>query len=155
MGLLFSHICHKWFSQGQYIKRWSIQFHASCINTLIPNRNYKGITVAPDTNQGKYNDRDVIRKGNYYQVLNENGKKIEEVHESSVGELQGFTDRFIVFRKGSYFATYDETFRKIEEIHESTAGVFKGAAGQYMIFIKGNYAVTFDLMFKKISERYV
>lgn len=48
---------------------------------------------------------DVIRKGRYYQVLNESGKKIKEVHESSVGELQGFTDRFVVFRKGTFFLT--------------------------------------------------
>ena len=74
---------------------------------------------------------DVIRKGSYYQTLNESGKKIKDVHESSVGELQGFTDRFVVFRKGNYFATYDETFRKIKESHESSVGVFKGAAGQY------------------------
>ena len=52
----YSHICHKRFSQGLYIKTWSIQFHASCINTLIPNRNCKEITVVPDTNQGKRND---------------------------------------------------------------------------------------------------
>lgn len=29
----YSHICHKRFSQGLYIKTWSIQFHASCILT--------------------------------------------------------------------------------------------------------------------------
>lgn len=27
----YSHICHKWFSQGQYIKTWSIQLHASSV----------------------------------------------------------------------------------------------------------------------------
>ena len=95
---------------------------------------------------------DVIRKGSYYQTLNESGKKIKDVHESSVGELQGFTERFVVFRKGNYFATYDETFRKIKESHESSVGIFKGAAGQYMTFVKGNYAVTFDVMLKKLVK---
>lgn len=32
---------------------------------------------------------DVIRKGNYFQVLNESGKKIKEIHESSVGVFKG------------------------------------------------------------------
>lgn len=81
---------------------------------------------------------------------------VKEIHESSVGgELQGFTDRFVVFRKGSYFATYDETFRKIKEVHESSVGIFRGAIGQYMTFLKGSYVITFDVMFKKISERRV
>ena len=42
---------------------------------------------------------DVIRKNGWYQTLNESGKKIQEKHESSLGELQGFTDRFLVFYK--------------------------------------------------------
>lgn len=79
---------------------------------------------------------DVIRKGSFYQTLNESGKKIKEIHQNSVGELQGFTDRFIVFRKGSFFATYDENFKKIKEIHQNSVGIFRGAAGQYMTFIK-------------------
>ena len=45
----YSHICHKRFSQGLYIKMWSIQFHASAY-ILTSNRNCKEITVAPDTN---------------------------------------------------------------------------------------------------------
>ena len=99
---------------------------------------------------------DVITKSGYYQVLNERGQKIAEKPESTLGELQGFTDRFLLFHKGSYFVTYDESFRKINEVHENNnVGVFKGVAGQYMTFIKGSYVVTFDLMFKKISERHV
>ncbi len=98
---------------------------------------------------------DVITKNGYYQVLNERGQKIAEKSESALGELQGFTDRFLLFHKGNYFVTYDESFRKISEVYENNVGVFKGVAGQYMTFIKGSYVVTLDMMFKKISERHV
>ena len=43
---------------------------------------------------------DVITKNGYYQVLNERGQKIAEKSESALGELQGFTDRFLLFSKG-------------------------------------------------------
>ena len=48
---------------------------------------------------------DVITKNGYYQVLNERGQKIAEKSESALGELQGFTDRFLLFHKGDYFVT--------------------------------------------------
>ena len=91
----------------------------------------------------------------YYKILDEKGKKVKEIHVSSVGELQGFTESFIVFHKRSYYATYDESFKKIKEMHESSMGTFKSAAGQYMTFLKGSYSGTYDVMFKKISERHV
>ena len=43
---------------------------------------------------------DVITKNGYYQVLNERGQKIAEKSESALGELQGFTDRFLLFIRG-------------------------------------------------------
>ena len=45
---------------------------------------------------------DVQLKNNYYQVIDENGKKIKEAHYSSVGELQGIGIDFIVFLKNHY-----------------------------------------------------
>lgn len=58
---------------------------------------------------------DVILKNGWYQSLNESGKRIQEKSQSSMGELQGFTDRFMVFHKNGWFQTVDETFRKIAE----------------------------------------
>ena len=58
---------------------------------------------------------DVILKNGWYQSLNQSGKKIQEKHESSMGELQGFTGSFMVFHKNGWFQTFDETFRKIAE----------------------------------------
>lgn len=151
----YSHICHKWFSQGQYIRTWSIQFHAFCINTLTPNRNCKGITVAPDTNKGFNMIADVILKNGWYQSLNESGKKIQERSASSMGELMGFTDKFMVFYKNGWFQTFDETFHKISEKSDSSVGMFKNAVGTSMIFVKNGWAVTYDMHFKKISERHI
>ena len=54
---------------------------------------------------------DVINKNGCYQTLNENGKKIQEKHESSMGELKGFTDRFMIFHKNGWFIT--ESMKKI------------------------------------------
>jgi hypothetical protein len=55
---------------------------------------------------------DVVKKGSFYYTLDEKGKQIKSIHENSAGELQGFTDRFVVFHKGSFYATYDENFKK-------------------------------------------
>lgn len=60
---------------------------------------------------------DVINKNGWYQTLNENGKKIQEKHESSMGELQGFTDRFMIFHKNGWATTFDFAFKKISERH--------------------------------------
>ena len=60
---------------------------------------------------------DVQLKNNYYQVIDENGKKIKEAHYSSVGELQGIGIDFIVFLKNHYYATYDENLKIIKEVH--------------------------------------
>ena len=72
-----------------------------------------------------------------------------------MGELQGFTDRFMVFHKNGWFQTVDETFRKIAEKSESSVGMFKNATGTSMIFVKNGWAVTYDMNFKKISERHI
>ena len=79
---------------------------------------------------------DVILKNGWYQSLNQSGKKIQEKHESSMGELQGFTGSFMVFHKNGWFQTFDETFRKIAEKHESSVGMFKNATGTSMILLK-------------------
>lgn len=98
---------------------------------------------------------DVVKKGSFYYTLDEKGKQIKSIHENSAGELQGFTDRFVVFHKGSFYATYDENFKKIKAVHENSVGEFKNAAGQYMIFIKGNFSGTYDVKFNKISVRHI
>lgn len=72
-----------------------------------------------------------------------------------MGELQGFTDRFMVFYENGWFKTVDETFQKIAEKSESSVGMFKNATGTYMVFVKNGWAVTYDMKFKKISERHV
>lgn len=58
---------------------------------------------------------DVIRKGNYFQVLNESGKKIKEIHESSVCVFKGAAGQYMTFIKGNYAVTFDMMFKKISE----------------------------------------
>lgn len=58
---------------------------------------------------------DVIRKNGWYQTLNESGKEIKKMPESAMGELQRFTDRFMIFIKNGWAVTYDVTFKKISE----------------------------------------
>ena len=41
---------------------------------------------------------DVQLKNNYYQVIDENGRKIKEAYSSSFGDLQGIGIDFIVFK---------------------------------------------------------
>ena len=77
---------------------------------------------------------DVILKNGWYQSLNESGKKIQEKSANSMGELMGFTDRFMVFYKNGWFQTVDETFRRIAEKSENSLGMFKNATGTSVIF---------------------
>lgn len=58
---------------------------------------------------------DVIRKGSYYQTLDQNNKKINEVHESRVGVFKNTAGDTMNFLKGNYIATYDVNFKKISE----------------------------------------
>jgi len=97
---------------------------------------------------------DVQLKNKYYQVFDSSGKKIEETHETNVGELCGFSSDFMVFKKNKYYATYDENFKKIKEIHETNVGEFRVASGSTVTFCKNKYTATYDKFFKKISERY-
>ena len=60
---------------------------------------------------------DVIRKGSYYQTLNDAGKKISEKHESHLGFFKNAVGSSMIFIKGSYVATYDVMFKKISERH--------------------------------------
>lgn len=96
---------------------------------------------------------DVIKKGQYYQVLDQKNKKIKEVSASIIGELLDFNSEYIICRKGNYYVTYDETFKKIKEVSAAIVGEFRNTTGEVMTFLKSNYIVTYDVNFKKISER--
>lgn len=56
---------------------------------------------------------DVILKNGWYQSLNESGKKIQERSASSMGELMGFTDKFMVFYKNGWFSTKMDGFKHL------------------------------------------
>jgi len=58
---------------------------------------------------------DVIRKGSYYQTLNEAGKKISEKQENMLGSFKNAVGSSMIFIKGSYAVTYDVMFKKISE----------------------------------------
>ena len=72
-----------------------------------------------------------------------------------MGELMGFTDKFMVFYKNGWFQTFDETFHKISEKSGSSVGMFKNAVGTSMVFVKNGWAITYDTHFKQISQRHI
>ena len=79
---------------------------------------------------------DVQLKNGWYQVIDDNGKKIKEIHENQVGELHGIGMNFILFLKNGWFTTYDENMKKIKEIHENQVGSFKSVVGISINFEK-------------------
>ena len=64
---------------------------------------------------------DVILKNGWYQSLNQSGKKIQEKHESSMGELQGFTGSFMVFHKDGF----KHLMRHSERLQKNTKAVLE------------------------------
>ena len=61
---------------------------------------------------------DVSLKGSWYQVFNEDGKKISEM-PSSGKEVLGVASDFFVVEHGAWIQTYDENCKKITEMPSS------------------------------------
>jgi len=95
---------------------------------------------------------DVQLKSNYYGIFDGKGKKIKDLH-SSVGDLLGYGDDFIIFENGSYYDVYDDKGKRIKSLSVSSLGKFKAASGKTMVFKKGNYFETYDVNGKKLNTR--
>lgn len=60
---------------------------------------------------------DVQLKNGWYQVIDDNGKKIKEIHENQVGSFKSVVGISINFEKNGWLATYDKDFSKKSEKH--------------------------------------
>ena len=69
---------------------------------------------------------DIVSKNQIYYVLNEQGREIAHNWTSSIGELLGFTGKFIVCRKNQMIYVYTEQLKEgkitLPEIQRSIAG---------------------------------
>ena len=91
---------------------------------------------------------DVQLKNHYYQVIDDNGRRIKEIHENNVGELQGIGIDFIVFLKNHYYATYDEGTEEVT-LHALFNGGDKIIPAGNVVLLKNSNSES------SISYRYV
>ncbi len=93
----------------------------------------------------------IERRGSYYEIFDERGKKIQNV-SNSLGELLGWSDSFFVLLKGSYYVTYDERGRFLYRI-SSSLGNFVSITGDQFILRDGSRLCVYNKFGKRIDTR--
>ena len=91
--------------------------------------------------------------GAWYQVYDENGKKITTLSKQSVGEVVGWGSDFFVSVDGAWVKTYDAKGKKIVTLSKQGVGVVVGVSGNTFTCRDGNWIKLYDKTGKKISTR--
>lgn len=94
---------------------------------------------------------DVKENGSWFEVYDEDGKKVSSM-ASSNKELLGYGDEFFVVLSGSWIETYDVKCKKIAYM-PSTNKTVKGVAGGVFTVINGPWVETYDKHCKKLNTR--
>lgn len=89
----------------------------------------------------------------WYQVYDENGKKITTLSKQSVGEVVGWGSDFFVSVDGAWVKTYDAKGKKIVTLSKQGVGVVIGVSGNTFTCRDGNWIKLYDKTGKKISTR--
>lgn len=88
--------------------------------------------------------------GAWYQVYDENGKKITTLSRQSVGEVVGWGSDFFVSLDGSWYKTYDLKGKKIATLSKQTVGEVIGVSGNTFTSKDGSWIKIYDKTGKKI-----
>ncbi len=89
----------------------------------------------------------------WYQVYDENGKKITTLSKQGVGEVVGWGSDFFVSVDGAWVKTYDAKGKKIVTLSKQGVGVVIGVSGNTFTCRDGNWIKLYDKTGKKISTR--
>jgi hypothetical protein len=93
----------------------------------------------------------IEKRGNWYEIYNEQGKKIKTI-PTGIGELVGFGTHFFIVKRGNWYDLYSETGKKYKTLPVSTGEIVSVASSTFVVR-KGVWLYTCDSKGKKISVR--
>ena len=93
----------------------------------------------------------IKQDGSWYQVYDENGKKITTLSKSSVGEIKGWGTDFFVSLDGDWYKIYDSTGKKINTLSKASVGEVIGVSGNTFTSKDGGWIKIYDKKGKKIE----
>jgi hypothetical protein len=93
----------------------------------------------------------IEKKGSWYYIYNEKGKKIKTM-SGSIGEIEGFSSTFFIVSKGSWYYFYDENGKHYKTLSNST-GKILSVSGDTFVVQKGSWVYTYNKNGKKINSR--
>lgn len=96
---------------------------------------------------------DVSFDGSKYTVFDEGSQEVNGLYASSLGELCGFGERFLVFQDSDrYLIVNAENGNEIERLYSSSVGRFKHANGRLIVFKADSKLVVHEVGYSGVSE---
>lgn len=95
----------------------------------------------------------IKQDGSWYQVYDENGKKITTLSKSSIGEIKGCGTDFFVSLDGDWYKIYDSTGKKINTLSKASVGEVIAVSGNTFTSKDGGWIKIYDKTGKKIDTR--
>jgi hypothetical protein len=93
----------------------------------------------------------IEKRGSWYEIYNEQGKKIKTV-QTNIGELVGFGSQFFIVKRGCWYDLYNINVKKYKTL-QTNIGEIISVAGSSFTVCKGVWLHTYDSSGKKISTR--
>ena len=90
---------------------------------------------------------------NWYNVYDEQGKKIGGLSRGSIGELKGWGTDFLVAKYYSFYRIYDAKGKVLKVMNVSDVGEIVGVSNNTITSQKGSWVFTWNKEGKKISVR--
>ena len=90
---------------------------------------------------------------NWYYVYDEQGKRIGGLSHSSVGDLKGWGNDFLVTKYYSYYRIYDAKGKVLKALNVSDVGEIVGVSGNTITSRKGSWIFIWNKDGKKLSAR--
>ena len=93
----------------------------------------------------------IEKRGVWYEIYNEQGKKIKTV-QSNIGELVGFGSPFFIVKHGCWYNLYDTKAKKYKTLQTSIGEIISVANSSFTVR-KGVWLHIYDSNGRKISTR--
>jgi hypothetical protein len=93
----------------------------------------------------------IEKRGVWYEIYNEQGKKIKTV-QNNIGELIGFGAQFFIVKHGCWYHLYDTRAKKYKTLQTSIGEIISVASSSFTVR-KGIWLYTYDSAGKKTGTR--
>lgn len=96
----------------------------------------------------------VEKQGNWYNVYNEQGKKVKSMSAGIIGEVKGWCSTFFVAQQGSWISIYNIDGKKLKTLNSNTVGEVISVSANTITTKMGNWIYTYDVNGKKLNTRH-